>query len=136
MRILVLLVAGILTACAMTTLTEQETAVCKGDQNCLVAALADKVVQEEYEREDRLIQRKEKIVSYILACHYAGNVMFYKKGVGSQISADLIDRYGVVHVPKHAHLIDFACVRPADARRILENLGVDCDPRTGRCGRY
>ncbi|KKL10413.1 hypothetical protein LCGC14_2556090, partial [marine sediment metagenome] len=72
MRILVLLVAGILTACAMTTLTEQETAVCKGDQNCLVAALADKVVQEEYEREDRLIQRKEKIVSYILACHYAG----------------------------------------------------------------
>ncbi|MCB7128932.1 MAG: hypothetical protein J3T61_05280 [Candidatus Brocadiales bacterium] len=134
MKILVLLVAGILTACATTTLTEQETAVCKGNQNCLVAALADKVVQEEYELEDRRIQRKEKIVSYILACHYAGNVMFYKKRVGARIGSSLIDRYGVVHVPKHAHLIDFACVRLADARDILKDVG--CDPRRGGCDRY
>ena len=136
MRILVLLIAGILTACATTTLTEQEALVCKGNQNCLVAALEDKVVQEGYELEDRRILRKEKIVSYILACHYAGNVMFYKRRMGTRIGGGLIDRHGIVNVPKHAHLQDFACVHPADVRDILENSGIGCDARYGRCGRH
>ncbi len=133
MKILVLLIAGILTACA-TTLTEEEAAVCKGSPNCLVAVLADKVQQEEYEAEDRLIRKNDEIVGYILSCHYTGYVMFYKKHLSA--SKPLIDRNGVVHVPRHSDVSDFACLSPFDARRVLEQLGGG-DPRYGgRDGRY
>lgn len=134
MRILVLLIAGILTACA-TTLTEEEAAVCEGSQNCLVAALADKVQQKEYEAEDRRIRKNDEIVGMILSCHYAGHVMFYKKHSG--LSKPLIDRHGMVNVPKYSNKLDFTCLSPFDARRALEKLGMGGDPRYGgRNGRY
>lgn len=129
MRILVLIVAGLLTACATTTLTEDEYVACRGDQHCLVAALADKVEQEQWAAEDRRILRKEEIISYILACHYSGHVMFYKKWSGGPYGQELIDRHGFVHVPKHASIQDFRCVRNGDVRQVLKNMGVGSNDR-------
>lgn len=130
MRVFAILIAlGFLTACATTTLTEDEYVACKGDQHCLVAALADKVEQDQWAAEDRRILREEEIVSYILACHYGGHVMFYRKWGGGVNSHELIDRHGVVRVPKHASISDFSCVRSDDARRILESMGIGTNSR-------
>lgn len=129
MKILVLMVTALLVACATTTLTEQETAMCEGNQPCLVAALADKVQDEQYAAEDKRILREEKIISYILGCHYAGHVMFYKRRSGGLMAAELIDRHGYVNVPKHAYLQDFACVDSAEARRVLEQMGIGSNRR-------
>lgn len=127
MRALILIVAGLLTACATTTLTEDEYVACRGDQHCLVAALADKVEQEQWAAEDRRILREEEISSYILTCHYSGNVMFYNKW--GSVQKPLIDKYGYVNVPRHAHLQDFSCVHPGDVRLVLKRMGIGSNDR-------
>ena len=124
MRILVLLIAGILAGCATTTLTEEEYVACKGDEHCLTAALAIKVEDEQWAAEDRRILKEEEMVSYIIGCHYAGDTMFYRKWGGGIGSNNLIDRHGVVHLPKHATIQDFSCVRAGDASLILERMGI------------
>lgn len=125
MKILMLLVAGLVMGCATTTLTEQEAAPCKGNQLCLVDALADKVQQEEYEAEDRRIRKNEKIVSYILRCKAHGWVIFENK-MASRVGKPLVDRDGVVNLPRGASLIDYSCVSPWEANQVIRRaLGHD-----------
>lgn len=128
MRIAVLLVAGLSVGCA-TTLTEDEYVACKGNQTCLVAALEDKIQQEKYEAEDRRIRHDEELAAYIIACKATGNVIWEKRS-GTRVSKPLVDKHGVVHLPRHASSLDFVCISPFDTRRILE--GINSDGRFGR----
>ncbi len=75
-----------------------------------------------YMAEDRKIQKEEELVSYIKNCHEAGHVMFYRKHLASRIGKQLIDRHGVVHLPRHSSLMDFSCVSSGEARLIIEQL--------------
>lgn len=108
MKILIALAASFIVGCAAVTLTEEEAATCKGDSPCLTEALEQKVYQKEYEAKNRRILEREQLTTYIQNCSNR-NMTIIENYRGGRIRRPLIDRDGIIHLPRHAHISDYYC---------------------------
>ena len=69
-----------------------------------------------YYVEDRRIKAREKFVNFIIACHYAGDILFYKGGTISHGTAH-VQRDGTVYIPRHHRQYSYSCMTSADFRQ-------------------
>jgi len=114
-----------LTASCAITLTDEEAASCKGNQPCLTEALDRKIETAEWTRIEARDAKEDKLRTFILGCNNAKGVLL-QKGHSVHSRKPLIDRDGVVHLPRHAMRADYECVRPQDLADILCRSGLGC----------
>ena len=108
MKILTVLIVSFMMGCAIT-LTEEESALCKGNVTCLTEALEEKTARVAYESENRRILKREHIVAELQRCFDSGMVVVQVKRSGSTIGRHLRDRHGIIHLPRHAMIQDYRC---------------------------
>lgn len=123
MKILALIIVSFILGCAVT-LTEEETATCKGNVTCLTEALDQKTYQAKYEAENRRILQREQLVASIQRCFDTNGVIMQMKRSGSKIGKPLRDKHGVIHLPKYAHFLDYKCATSGQARDTFERAGL------------
>ena len=134
-QLLTIITLALLIGCAGVKLTPEETTIitlaCKDDAICMVAAtdkaLADKVEQLEYEREDRRIIKRDKLIAFLNACDASEDLAILEKiYIRSHLSTDRQIRkalkeydYKYTHdnVSRKARRQDFHCVDPRQIRQ-------------------
>jgi len=135
---IVMVLLGLIAGCAGPQLTpEQVTQInveCNDNATCIIektdAAMESLLVQLEYERQDRLTQRRDACVSFLNACDNAKGLVIVEviKSGRSQLPSEreqLKARkeygYSYTHdnIGKYARKTDFLCMYPKDIMRAL-----------------
>ena len=129
---------GLMAGCAGPQLTPEQitqiNVVCKDDATCIIektdAAMESLLVQLEYERQDRLTQRRDACVSFLNACDASESlvVVEIRRSGRSQLPSEFEKRkarkeygYPYTHgnIGRFARQSDFLCADPRDVMRAL-----------------
>jgi hypothetical protein len=123
--VFILLLLSGLFGCSPHELTKIQRAevatACGSEQSCIDKRTLALREQNEYERNARRAEERDKIRALIVSCEQMGRVLIYTgHSSGSRPSA----RQGEVYIPRHARLFDYQCLTSRDAVEALRRYGI------------